>query len=183
MTTKDELSESIANRVLIGQSIVKNVEKILVDKVVIYGKTLKEWSDILMVHVKVDSFSLDDDEIFRTLADYSAKIAKNIQMAEHLLGLFEMQASAANNFKEKEFAKRYVEEFQNNQGKKIAAEKLRYLVIADEDIDKNEMASQSAAVIRDFFKRKVKGLEEARKSIENQIILHKQRIWLAGNKV
>lgn len=183
MSIEDSLSASIANRVLVGQDTVKNVEKILMEKVVIYGKTLTEWSDLLMINVKINSFEDDDDAIFRTLADYSAKIAKNIQMAEHLLGLFEMQASAANNFKEKEFARRYVEEFKNNEGKRIAAEKLRYMVIADEDIDKNEMASQSAAVIRDFFKRKVKGLEEARKSIENQITLHKQRIWLSSNKV
>lgn len=178
MTEQSGIAEGIAGRVLQGQETIKEVEAILLDKVIVEGKSLREWSRSLFVNTEIDQ-TQDEDTAMRMLAACSARIGKNIQVAEHLLGLFEMQAAAANNFKDREFARRYVEELNNTEGRKIAAEKIRYLVIANSDIDKNEMASQSAAVIRDYFKRLVKSLEEARKSVENQIALNKQRMWLS----
>lgn len=174
----DELANDISQRVLSGRKTIETLEETLLDKVIVHEKTLRQWTNALFVKIEINSFD-DDDTNMKKLANYAAEVGKNIQIAEHLLGIFEMQASAANNFKDKQFATRYVEELNNTEGRKIAAEKIRYLVLANSDIDNNEMASQSAAVIRDFFKRVVKGLEEARKSIENQIALNKQRIWLS----
>ncbi len=157
--TNEEISAGLAARALKGRDLLAACEDQILSNLKVGGKSLRDWGRELRVSIPKESTDID------ALARASADVARAIQQAEYILGLFEVQAHLANNYHDQEFARRYVEEMKGN--KKIAAEKLKQSVLVDTTVDSTLAASQAARVIVDFFKKIVKGLEETRKGLEN----------------
>ena len=159
--TEDEIAEKLAARVTRGRQILQKSEKLILDSLVIDNKNLKEWAQELTIEIP------KGDNI-QALEKASTDVASAIQKAEYILAVFELQASTASNFHEEGFARQYVTEMEANGEKKIAAEKIKQLVLVDTMVDSSLAASQSAKVVAEYFKRLVKGLEEVRKGLENR---------------
>ncbi len=160
--TPDDIAEKLAGRILKGKEILKKTEVLITDNLKVRGKTLREWGDELTIVLPSD-----DDDI-RGLEKASTDVASAIQKAESILAMYELHGSIAANFHEEGFARRYVLEMEQNGEKKIAAEKIKQMVLVDETVDASLAASQSAKVVAEYFKKLVKGLEEVRKGLENR---------------
>jgi len=175
----DIISSKLVNRVTRGKKVLQASEEAILKSLIINGKNLKEWGAELRVTVPHGDGG-DVNEI-KALEIASTDVAEAIQKAEYLLAIFELQASTASNFHEEGFALRYVQEMEDSSGKKIAAEKIKQLVLVDSSVDLSLAATQAANILSDFFKRIVKGLEETRKGLENRIRLLGIRINLLKN--
>jgi len=160
--SKEEIANKLAMRIVKGREILQKSEKLILKNLTIQGKNLKEWADELKVEVP------EDHDDIRALEKASTKVAEAIQKAEYLLAAFELQSTAASNFFEEGFARKYVMEMENSTGNRIAAEKIRQTVLVDSLVDSSLAASQAGKVISEYFKRIVKGLEEVRKGLENR---------------
>lgn len=172
--TPNEIAEKLAARVIKGREILKRSESIILGSLKVDGKDLKEWADELTINIP------KGDDI-RALEKASTDVAIAIQKAEYLLAIFELQSSTASNFHEEGFARQYVTEMEQNGEKRIAAEKIRQMVLVDTTVDSSLAASQSAKVIAEYFKRLVKGLEEVRKGLENRTRLMGLRMRFLGD--
>jgi hypothetical protein len=159
--TTDDIAEKLAARVIKGRQILQKSEKLIIDSLLIDGKNLKQWAKEL----PIERPHTDD---LPALEQASTDVAMAIQKAEYVLAVFELQASTASNFHDEGFAQQYVIEMEGNGEKKIAAEKIRQIVLVNSMVDSSLAASQSAKVIAEYFKRLVKGLEEVRKGLENR---------------
>lgn len=157
----NDIAERLAARVLKGRSILEKSEKLIIDSLVIDGKNLKQWAHELKINIP------EGDDI-QALERASTDVATAIQKAEYVLAVFELQASTASNFHDEGFARKYVTEMETNGEKKIAAEKIKQMVLVDSTVDSSLAASQAAKVVAEYFKRLVKGLEEVRKGLENR---------------
>jgi len=161
--TPEEIAEKLAARIIKGKQILDATEGKLLNNLKIEGKTLKQWAKELTIKMPKDSDDLQQ------LEATSTEIATAIQKAEYILAAFELQASVASNFHDEGFARRYVATMEAKKGEgRIAADKLRQMVLVDSTVDSSLAASQAARVVVDYFKRLVKGLEEARKGLENR---------------
>lgn len=159
--SSDDVAEKLAARVVKGRQILQKSEKLIIDSLIIDGKNLKQWAKELTVEIP------KGDDI-QALEQASTDVAVAIQKAEYVLAVFELQAATASNFHEEGFARRYVSEMEVNGEKKIAAEKIKQMVLVDSTVDSSLAASQAAKVVAEYFKRLVKGLEEVRKGLENR---------------
>ncbi len=159
--TADDIAERLAARVVRGRKILAHSEKLIIESLIIDGKNLKEWAQELTIEIP------QGDDIL-CLERASTDVGNAIQKAEYVLAVFELQASTASNFHDEGFARKYVTEMETNGEKKIAAEKIKQMVLVDSTVDASLAASQSAKVIAEYFKRLVKGLEEVRKGLENR---------------
>ncbi len=159
--TDSDIAERLAARVIRGQKILQKSEKLILDSLVIDNKNLKEWAKELTIEIP------QGDNI-QALEQASTDVGMAIQKAEYILAVFELQASTASNYHEEGFARKYVTQMEVNGEKKIAAEKIKQLVLVDSTVDSSLAASQSAKVVAEYFKRLVKGLEEVRKGLENR---------------
>lgn len=159
--TSDDIAEKLAARVIKGKKILDRSEKLIVDSLIIDGKNLKQWATELTIE-------LPKNDDIQALERASTDVATAIQKAEYVLAVFELQASTASNFHEEGFARKYVTEMETKGEKRIAAEKIKQLVLVDNTVDLSLAASQSAKVVAEYFKRLVKGLEEVRKGLENR---------------
>lgn len=159
--TTDDIAEKLAARVIKGRKILQKSEKLIIESLVIDGKNLKQWAQELTIEIP------RGDDV-QALERASTDVAVAIQKAEYVLAVFELQASTASNFHDEGFARKYVTEMEINGEKKIAAEKIKQMVLVDSAVDSSLAASQSAKVVAEYFKRLVKGLEEVRKGLENR---------------
>jgi hypothetical protein len=160
--TSDDIAEKLAARVIKGRQILQKSESLIINSLTIDKKNLKEWAEELTIEIP------EGKDDIKALEKASTDVAIAIQKAEYILAVFELQASTASNFHEEGFARRYVSEMEHNGEKRIAAEKIRQMVLVDGMVDSSLAASQSAKVIAEYFKRLVKGLEEVRKGLENR---------------
>jgi hypothetical protein len=169
-------AEKITNRVTRGLGTLKEFKDQFIDKVIIEEHSLRDWARRLLVRLPDD---LDDlDELQRC----SRKVANSIQQTEYLLGLFEFEAKAITNYSDSQFAIKYVNEMEDGDNKKLGSDKLKQLVLVNKDLDDSIATGQTAALIRDFFKRILKGLEETRKSIDHQIVILRIKSWISKDE-
>lgn len=167
-STEQQIANQMAARIKKGKQILDASEKQIIEAIKVDGKTLKQWSSHLLVKLP------EEDTDIKQLEVVQSKIGNSIQRAESVLARFEMQSNVASSFHDEGFARRYVEEMEapiEGPKKRIAAEKIRQKVLVDTTVDSSLAATQAAKVIVEYFKRIVKGLEEARKSMENRIRL------------
>jgi len=166
----EEIADRLAARIVKGKKILDTCEDKILKSLRVDGKSLTEWGEELRVR-------LPRSDDLRELEKASSDIANAIQKAEFVLAVFELKGSLAENYHDESFARRYVSEMETRKGEgKIAAEKLKQLVLVDTTVDSSLAASQTAAVVADYFKRLVKGLEEARKGLENKTRLMNLRM-------
>lgn len=167
---KQNIVEGLSERVAEGKSILCACEGRIFDSLVIDGKTLRIWAQELTVEIPEDV----DDIAGLELA--ASRLGNIIQKAENILGRVEFQSKAALNFFEKEFAAKFSKLMdEDRHAKRIAADKVRQMVLSEPDIDLALSASQTASAMVDYFKRITKGLEEARRCIED-------RRWLVSTR-
>ena len=158
-----KLGEDLSSRLKVGKQVLDLCEKDLLE-LQVGEKTLKEWGDILKVKIP-----LDTDDV-NGLDRAQAEVSNKIQQAEFLLALFEVQGHTSKKYFEAEYSKKYVQIM--NSGRKeerLAADKLKQLALANEEISLSAATTESAEIIQDFFKRIVEALKEARKGIENRV--------------
>lgn len=161
-----DVSEVVATQLLgrirRGRDVLRACEKGLTESLKVDGKTLKEWAKELTVELP------EDPDDISGLEQAQNRISNAFQKAEYLTAIFELQSTAISHCHESGYAQRYVSEMESHKGEKIAAEKLRQMVLNNNEIDASLSAAQAAGLICEFFKKIVKGLEEARKGIENR---------------
>lgn len=170
----DEITSRLIARIQSGKNIVMACEQSLLAALTVEKKTLKEWGEKFRVLLP------EDPDDLLGLERAQSQVSNNIQEAEYILAMFEMRARAIRDFHDSDFATKYVMEMELNEGKKIAAEKIRQKVMVDPSVDSVLSASQAAEIIAEFFKKQVKALEEARKGIENRTKLMTLRLKLSS---
>jgi hypothetical protein len=166
------LAVSLADRLISGRAVVDAFEKQIIVSLKVEDMTLAEWAKEL--HVLIPD-NPEDQEAIETALLY---IGSSVQRAGEVLARFELDSNAIEYYTEHEFALTYVLEMENNSNKRIGADKLEQRVLASESINTLKSASQSAALVRDFFKQTIRSLESARKSIEGLIELKRMQIQL-----
>jgi len=159
----EQIAEQLAQRILRGRKILDACEARIFDGLRIAGKTLPEWGRELRVSIPSDP---ETDEI-TALSQAAGQIAEKIQKAEYMLAMLEVQSAAASNLHDRGFAQRYVAEMEA-AGERVAAEKIKQKVLVDTEVDSSLAAAQAASLAVEYFKRLVKGLEEARRGVETR---------------
>jgi hypothetical protein len=170
MDTGQDLASNIAKRVADGKSILCACEGKIFDALVIDGKTLRDWGKELTIVIPEEPDDIEGLEVA------ASRLGNAIQKAEGLLGRVEFQCSATTNFFEEMYATEFARLMEEDRhAKRIAADKVRQMVLSKPEIDMALSASQTASAMVDYFKRITKGLEDARRCVED-------RRWLINTR-
>jgi hypothetical protein len=163
ITDAEAIAEKLMGRMKKGREVLLACDKGLMDSLKVNGKSLRDWGKELRVTLP------EDPDDIKGLERAQNEISNKYQIAEYICAIFEMQSNAVLHCHEAEFAERYVAEMEaHKDGKPLAAEKLRQLVLVNSGVDATLSATQAAGLIAEFFKKLSKSLEEARKGIENR---------------
>jgi hypothetical protein len=165
---EEDISDRLARRIINGKLILDKCQDKIFKSVIVEGKTLIEWSVALNVRLPVGDNDAEEIEI---LEHANAKLASSVQKAEEILAIYEFQTNVISDFHDEEFAIQYVNEMTAKGKKKLAAEKIRQLVLTDKTVDSSLSTSQAARAVTAFFKRIISGLEETRRAIDNRVRL------------
>ena len=152
-------SETIINNTCTNTEVHTLLTKSFIENFSFYGKSLDEWGRYLQVVIPENPAPVELRELF-------SRTANKTQVAAHYLSVANMiNTSLVNGSTEKkaEIISQIVEHYANIDGKRPAAKIIESMAASYLDTNSTITASK---IVKEFFKLKLEGLIEVRKSLE-----------------
>jgi len=161
-----EITTRVLSRIGRGGQVLDSCETIVVENVRLKGKSLNFWKEELTVEIP----ETDDDP--DAIGEALGSVAKAIQIAEQLLAAIDLKRTLVENVHEADYTDKYTKALESSvKTKKLSAEKVKQITLADPEVDLSLSAVQLASAITEYFRKIVNGLEKTRKTLESRVML------------